>query len=175
MVQYGPPWFEGCRSEYTIASRIRAWFGPHDGRHAPSVSRSSRRRWFASIRLAMPRLRDTAFRTTASASTSQSVSQPLRRPRRRHSGRVCRFIDTVAHSSADQVLDVWSRHPRWTFHFVPTSCSWLNAVEGFFSKLTRYRLKNGVFYPRRRPPGCHQPIHQGAQSTAKTLRLVRQS
>ena len=31
------------------------------------------------------------------------------------------------------------------FHFTPTSCSWLNAVEGFFAKLTRRRLKHGVF------------------------------
>ena len=38
------------------------------------------------------------------------------------------------------------RHPRWTFHFTPTSCSWLNAVEGFFAKLTRRRLKRGVFH-----------------------------
>jgi transposase len=37
------------------------------------------------------------------------------------------------------------RHPRFIFHFVPTSCSWLNAVEGFFAKLTRRRLKRGVF------------------------------
>jgi transposase len=37
------------------------------------------------------------------------------------------------------------RHPRWAFHFTPTSCSWLNAVEGFFSKLTRQRLQRGVF------------------------------
>jgi hypothetical protein len=37
------------------------------------------------------------------------------------------------------------RHPRWTFHFTPTSASWLNAVEGFFAKLTRQRLKRGVF------------------------------
>ena len=29
--------------------------------------------------------------------------------------------------------------------FRSTSCSWLNAVEGFFSKLTRQRLKRGVF------------------------------
>ncbi len=29
---------------------------------------------------------------------------------------------------------------------MPTSCSWLNAVEGFFAKLTRRRLKNGVFH-----------------------------
>jgi hypothetical protein len=37
------------------------------------------------------------------------------------------------------------RHQRFTFHFTPTSCSWLNAVEGFFAKLTRRRLKRGVF------------------------------
>ena len=37
-------------------------------------------------------------------------------------------------------------HPRWTLHFTPTSSSWLNAVEGFFAKLTRRRLKHGVFY-----------------------------
>src|ERR1700730_1264502 len=38
-----------------------------------------------------------------------------------------------------------ARHPRWTFHFTPTSASWLNAIEGFFAKLTRRRLKRGVF------------------------------
>src|SRR5260221_4402701 len=38
-----------------------------------------------------------------------------------------------------------ARHPRWTFHFTPKSGSWLNAVEGFFSKLTRKRLRRGVF------------------------------
>src|SRR6266700_1069972 len=38
-----------------------------------------------------------------------------------------------------------ARHPRWTFHFIPTSASWLNAVEGFFAKLTRRRLTRGVF------------------------------
>ena len=36
-------------------------------------------------------------------------------------------------------------HPRFTFHFTPTSCSWLNAVEGFFAKLTKRRLKRGIF------------------------------
>jgi transposase len=38
-----------------------------------------------------------------------------------------------------------ARHPRWTFHFTPISGSWLNAVETFFSTLTRRRLKRGVF------------------------------
>ena len=38
-----------------------------------------------------------------------------------------------------------ARHPRWTFHFTPTSASWLNAVEGFFAVLSKRRLKRGVF------------------------------
>jgi hypothetical protein len=38
-----------------------------------------------------------------------------------------------------------ARHPRWTLHFTPTSASWINAVEGFFAKLTRRRLKRGMF------------------------------
>src|SRR6266403_1841331 len=37
------------------------------------------------------------------------------------------------------------RHQGFTFHFTPTSCSWANAVEGLFAKLTRRRLKRGVF------------------------------
>ncbi len=37
------------------------------------------------------------------------------------------------------------RHPRFVFHYTPTSGSWLNAVEGLFAKLTKRRLKRGVF------------------------------
>jgi hypothetical protein len=33
----------------------------------------------------------------------------------------------------------------FTFHFTPTSASWLNAVEGFFAKLAKRRLRRGVF------------------------------
>jgi hypothetical protein len=44
------------------------------------------------------------------------------------------------------VIEWLARHPRFTFHFTPTSASWVNAVEGFFAKLTRQRLKRGVFH-----------------------------
>jgi transposase len=43
------------------------------------------------------------------------------------------------------VLAWLARHPRWAFHFTPTSASWLNAVENFFSKMTRQRIRRGVF------------------------------
>jgi transposase len=41
---------------------------------------------------------------------------------------------------------VWLTRHRWTFHFTPTSASWLNAVENFFSKMTRQRIRRGVFH-----------------------------
>ncbi|CAO4185943.1 Tc1-like transposase DDE domain-containing protein [Methylorubrum extorquens] len=37
-----------------------------------------------------------------------------------------------------------SRHRRWVLQFTPTSASWLNAVEGFFSALSRRRLRHGT-------------------------------
>jgi transposase len=44
-------------------------------------------------------------------------------------------------------VEAWrARHPRWVFHLTPKSGSWLNAVEGFFSTLTRRRLKRGAFH-----------------------------
>ena len=55
------------------------------------------------------------------------------------------ILDNYATHKQPKVRAWLARHPRWTFHFVPTSCSWLNAIEGFFAKLTRRRLKNGVF------------------------------
>ena len=55
------------------------------------------------------------------------------------------IIDNYAAHKHPTVQRWLARHSRWTFHFTPTSCSWLNAVEGFFSKLTRQSLKRGIF------------------------------
>ena len=55
------------------------------------------------------------------------------------------IIDNYAAHKTPQVRRWLARHPRWTFHFTPTSSSWLNAVEGFFAKLFKRRLKRGVF------------------------------
>ena len=54
-------------------------------------------------------------------------------------------VDNYATHKHPKVQKWLARHPRWTFHFTPTSASWLKAVEGFFAKLTRRRLKRGVF------------------------------
>src|SRR3954464_411561 len=54
-------------------------------------------------------------------------------------------MDNYGTHKHPKVLARLERHPRWTFHFTPTSASWLNAVEGFFAKLTKRRLRRGVF------------------------------
>jgi transposase len=55
------------------------------------------------------------------------------------------ILDNYATHKHPKVRAWLERHPRWTFHFTPTSGSWLNAVENFFSALTRRRIRRGVF------------------------------
>jgi hypothetical protein len=45
------------------------------------------------------------------------------------------ILDNYGSHKHPKVRAWLARHPRWTFHFTPTSASWLNAVEGFFAKL----------------------------------------
>ena len=54
-------------------------------------------------------------------------------------------LDNYATHKHAKVRAWLDRHPRFVFHYTPTSPSWLNAVEGFFAKLTKRRLKRGVF------------------------------
>lgn len=56
------------------------------------------------------------------------------------------ILDNYAAHKHPKVRAWLARHQRFTFHFTPTSCSWLNAVEGFFAKLSKRRLKRGVFH-----------------------------
>lgn len=69
------------------------------------------------------------------------------------------ILDNYCTHKHANVREWLARHPRWTFHFIPTSSSWLNAVDLrrengpldrflillIFAKLTRRRLKHGVF------------------------------
>jgi DDE superfamily endonuclease/Homeodomain-like domain len=55
------------------------------------------------------------------------------------------ILDNYATHKHPKVRDWLARHPRWVLHFTPTSGSWLNAVENFFSALTRRRIRRGVF------------------------------
>jgi transposase len=55
------------------------------------------------------------------------------------------ILDNYAVHKHPRVRAWLDRHPRFVFHFTPKSASWVNAVEGFFAKLTKRRLKRAVF------------------------------
>jgi transposase len=83
-------------------------------------------------------------------------------PRHRH-GEFLRFLKKVAAAYPGEELHVvcdnyathkhaevrtWlarTQNQRITLHFVPTSCSWLNLVECFFSIITRQAIRRGSF------------------------------
>jgi transposase len=57
------------------------------------------------------------------------------------------MLDNLSAHMAPEVTD-WVADPkraRWHLHFTPTSSSWLNLVERWFTELTERRLHQGVF------------------------------
>jgi hypothetical protein len=54
-------------------------------------------------------------------------------------------LDNYATHKHPKVLAWLTCHPPWTFHSIPTSASWLNAVENFFSNMTGQRIRPGVY------------------------------
>jgi transposase len=55
------------------------------------------------------------------------------------------IIDNSSTHTTHAVMEWLRENPRVTFHFTPTSASWMNQVEGFFSILTRRSLKQTSF------------------------------
>jgi transposase len=54
------------------------------------------------------------------------------------------ILDNYATHKAPTVKRWLTQHPRYHLHFTPTSASWLNQVETWFSLLTQRRLRRGV-------------------------------
>ncbi len=55
------------------------------------------------------------------------------------------IVDNYATHKHEKVKRWIKRHPRFHMHFIPTSSSWLNVVEGFFRNLDQKRLKRDAF------------------------------
>ena len=55
------------------------------------------------------------------------------------------IADNYATHKHPKVQEWLAKHPRFHMHFIPTSSSWLNAIEGFFAKLTEQQLRRGIF------------------------------
>ena len=54
-------------------------------------------------------------------------------------------IDNYATHKHPKVRKWLEKHPRFHFHFIPTSSSWLNLVERFFGLITEKQIRRGVF------------------------------
>jgi transposase len=78
------------------------------------------------------------------------------------------ILDNYGTHKHPKIIAWLKRHPRFVFHFTPTSGSWLNAVETFFSTLTPQARRVPL---HRRAPGRHQPIPRRPQQQSQTLRL----
>ena len=65
------------------------------------------------------------------------------------------ILDYYATHKHPKVRAWLDRHERWTFHYTPTSASWLNAAEGFQAC--------GTFGAARRAVGRNQPVPRRAQ------------
>lgn len=55
------------------------------------------------------------------------------------------IVDNYATHKHQKVKQWLKRNPRFHMHFVPTSSSWLNIIEGFFRNLDHKRLKRDAF------------------------------
>jgi transposase len=55
------------------------------------------------------------------------------------------IVDNYATHKHARVRGWLEKHPRFHIHFIPTSSSWLNLVESFFSKITTKTIRRGTF------------------------------
>jgi transposase len=55
-------------------------------------------------------------------------------------------LDNYATHNHPKVKAWLERHPRFQLHFTPTSSSWLNMVEIFFSRLIDKAIRRGIFH-----------------------------
>lgn len=56
------------------------------------------------------------------------------------------ILDNYSTHKHAKVMDWIERQERVFLHFTPTSASWLNLVERFFSTLTQKQIRRGVFH-----------------------------
>lgn len=55
------------------------------------------------------------------------------------------IVDNYSTHKEESVQKWLSKHPRFHLHFTPTSASWINLVERFFSELTQEVIREGSF------------------------------
>ena len=137
-----------------------------------TIRRFSRRElvcvgWRCTRKRVQPRFVPNALATSTSFGAGASIRSPKPGfPRYRfHSGHCAHLEPRSKSSRHGRVCTRVTKHPRWIFHFTPTSCSWLNAVETVFAKLAKRRLKRGCSRPSCR---CKRPSTNSSRPTTVT-------
>jgi transposase len=97
---------------------------------------------FAALQIATGKVTDRCYERHGKAEFLDFLKIVARAYPRRRLHVVCDNYHT--HKHAD--INVWlAKNPRITLHFTPTSGSWLNLVEVFFSIITRQAIRRGSF------------------------------
>ena len=97
---------------------------------------------FAALEVATGRVTDACFPRHRHQEFLRFLKQVAKAYPRRKLHIVCDNYATHKHPNVQAWLD---RNPRITLHFTPTSGSWLNMVEIFFSIITRQAIRRGSF------------------------------
>jgi transposase len=97
---------------------------------------------FAALEIATGTVTDRCYDRHGKAEFLDFLKRVARAYPRRRLHIVLDNYHTHKHDDINQWL---AKHPRITLHFTPTSGSWLNLVEVFFSIITRQAIRRGSF------------------------------
>jgi DDE superfamily endonuclease/Winged helix-turn helix len=97
---------------------------------------------FAALEVATGKVTDRCYERHGKAEFLDFLKSVARAYPRRALQVVCDNYHTHKHADINAWLD---KNPRVTLHFTPTSGSWLNMVEVFFSIITRQAIRRGSF------------------------------
>ncbi len=97
---------------------------------------------FAALEIATGTVTDRCYHRHGKAEFLDFLKAVARSYPRRRLHVVCDNYQTHKHADVSAWL---ARNPRITLHFTPTSGSWLNLVEVFFSIITRQAIRRGSF------------------------------
>jgi transposase len=97
---------------------------------------------FAALNVATGTVTDRCYDRHGKAEFLDFLKQVAKTYPRRRLHIVLDNYHTHKHDDINQWL---AKHPRITLHFTPTSASWMNLVEVFFSIITRQAIRRGSF------------------------------
>ena len=80
-------------------------------------------------------------------------------------------LDNASSHKTPAVRRWLAQHPRFVLHFTPTSSSWINLVERWFSELTTKLLRRGAHRSVRAAQRRHPPLDRHLEREPPTLHV----